>query len=144
MRRVVLDTNIPASGAIALAGTLASVIDAWHSGEFRLITSQSILLELERTFEKPYFRQRLTPEQCSRFTALLQRRATFTQFTVQVQGVATHPEDDLIIATAVSARADYLVTGDTKFQDLGTYQGVAILSPREFLEILAAEELKKG
>jgi predicted nucleic acid-binding protein len=53
--------------------------------------------------------------------------------------VATHPEDDLILATAVSARADYLVTGDQQLQGLGTYQDVTVASPRQFLEILAAQ-----
>jgi predicted nucleic acid-binding protein len=55
--------------------------------------------------------------------------------------VATHPEDDLVLATAVSAHADYLVTGDRKLQRLGSYQGVRILSPREFLAVLAPERL---
>jgi putative PIN family toxin of toxin-antitoxin system len=144
MSRVVLDTNILASGAIASRGTLVRIMDAWHNGDFSLIVSLPILAELERAFEKPYFRQRLTAEQCSRFTTLLRRRATFTPIAVQVQGVATHAEDDLILATAVSARANYLVTGDTKLQDLGTYQGVAILSPREFLELLTVQGLEKG
>ena len=144
MSRVVLDTNILASGAIASRGTLVHIMDAWQNGNFSLIVSLPILTELERTFEKPYFRQRLTAEQCSRFAMLLRRRATFTPIAVRVQGVATHAADDLILATAVSARADYLVTGDTKLQDLGAYQGVTVLSPREFLEFLTPEGLMNG
>jgi hypothetical protein len=42
----------------------------------------------------------------------------------------------LMFYTAASAKADYLVTSDTKLQHVGTYQDVAILSPRRFLEIL--------
>ena len=133
MTRVVLDTNALASGAIAFQGTLASIIDAWRSGEFSLFVSPPILAELERTLEKSYFRQRLTIEQSSRFIVLLRRRATVSPITVPVQGVASHPEDDLVLATAISANADYLVTGDTQLQQLGQYEGVAILSPREFL-----------
>jgi predicted nucleic acid-binding protein len=53
-----------------------------------------------------------------------------------VHNIATHPEDDVILATAVSAKADYLVTGDTKLQHIGMYRGVVILSPRRFLETL--------
>jgi predicted nucleic acid-binding protein len=62
------------------------------------------------------------------------------EITVEVRGVATHPEDDLILATAISARADYLVTGDRQLQALGSYQGVQIVSPRQFLTILQAAE----
>jgi putative PIN family toxin of toxin-antitoxin system len=92
------------------------------------------LEELERTFQKPYFRRYLTAKQSARFLLLLRKRATVSPITVVVHGIATHPEDDRILATAISAKADYLVTGDTKLQRLGTYKAVTILSPRRFLE----------
>jgi putative PIN family toxin of toxin-antitoxin system len=139
MKRVVLDTNILAPGAVSATGTVSRIIDAWRSGQFRVIVSSPILDELQRTFQKPYFRRYRTDEQSSRFIRLLQRRAAVSQVTVSVQGIATHPEDDRILATAVSAKADHLVTGDTKLQRLGTYQAVTILSPRRFLEILKQE-----
>ncbi|MCC7021329.1 MAG: hypothetical protein IT338_00795 [Thermomicrobiales bacterium] len=53
--------------------------------------------------------------------------------------MATHPEDDLILATAVACRASYLVTGDRKLRAVGAFRGVAILSPREFLTRLEDE-----
>jgi putative PIN family toxin of toxin-antitoxin system len=136
MKRVVLDTNMLASGAISATGTVSRILDAWRSGQFRVIVSEPILEKLERTFQKPYFRRHLTDKQSSRFIKLLQRRAAVSPITVSVHGIATHPEDDLILATAVSAKANYLVTGDTKLQHVGTYQDVTILSPRRFLEIL--------
>lgn len=67
---------------------------------------------------------------------LLRRTAVQTPITVEVRGVATHPEDDLILATALSAGAQYLATGDLKVQRLGTYQGVRLLSPRALVEEL--------
>jgi predicted nucleic acid-binding protein len=54
-----------------------------------------------------------------------------------VQGVATQTADDLVLATAVSAGADYLVTRDGKLLQVGSYQGVNIASPTEFLQHLA-------
>jgi putative PIN family toxin of toxin-antitoxin system len=142
--RVVLDANILASGAIAATGTLSRIIDAWRSGTFSVIVSAPILEELERTFQKPYFRRHLTDKQSSRFMMLLQRRATVSPITVAVHGIATDPEDDRILATAISAKADYLVTGDTKLQRLGTYQAVAILTPRKFVETLEHEVSEGG
>jgi uncharacterized protein len=136
VRRVVLDANTLASGAITTIGTLAAILDAWRGGDFSVILSEPILVECERTLQKPYFKRRLTASESSRFMQLLRKRAILSPITVSEQGVATHPEDDLILATAVSAKADYLVTGDTKLQDLGTYSGVRILSPRAFLDLL--------
>ena len=101
--------------------------------------SAPILAELECTLQKPYFRRYLTEKQSSRFLKLLQRRASVSPITVSVHEVATHQEDDLILATAVSAKADYLVTGDSKLLQVGRYRGVAILSPRRFVETLKQE-----
>jgi putative PIN family toxin of toxin-antitoxin system len=137
--KVVLDTNILASGAISAAGTVSTIVDAWRSGQFKVIVSAPILDELERTLQKPYFRQYLTEKQSSRFLKLLQRRASVSPITVSVHEIATHSEDDVILTTAISAKADYLVTGDTKLRRLEMYQGVRILSPRRFLETLTHE-----
>ena len=59
--------------------------------------------------------------------------------TAHVAGAASHPEDDLVLATAVSAGAQYMVTGDAQLRKLGSYEGVTIVSPRRFLEILSQE-----
>lgn len=54
--------------------------------------------------------------------------------------MATHPEDDVVLATAVSVRPSILVSGDTKLQQLGHHQGVTILSPRDFLTLLEQQQ----
>jgi predicted nucleic acid-binding protein len=66
--------------------------------------------------------------------------ATRTPVTVVVAGIATHPEDDLVLAAAVSAGADYLVTGDKQLLRIGRYEGVTIVSPRDFLTLLDKQE----
>jgi predicted nucleic acid-binding protein len=71
-----------------------------------------------------------------RLRAFLESDLAYTPITVHVSGVATHPEDDLVLATAVSAEADYLVTGDRHLLSLGQYQGVRIVTPRDFAAIL--------
>jgi putative PIN family toxin of toxin-antitoxin system len=133
----VLDTNVLASGFVRTnpQSPPVQLIDAWRARLFTLVVSEHILAELERTFAEPYFSTRLTPTQRTADISLISEEATITPITVQVHGIATHSEDDLVLATAVSAKA-YLVTGDRKLQDLGTYQGVTILSPRAFLDLL--------
>jgi uncharacterized protein len=139
---VVLDTNVLASGLASFrnpASTVAALLRLWRLGGFELVTSEYILTELSHTLQSPYFRQRLTPKQIKSAMSLLQSEATSTPITAKVEGVATHPEDDVILATAISAKADYLVTGDAKLQHVGTYKGVTILSPRRFVETLTQE-----
>ena len=141
MITAVLDANVLASGFVRSnpAAAPAQLIDAWQARSYRLALSAHIIAELIHTFEDPYFRRRLTAQQRARFLALLQRRAIITPITAPVEGVATHPEDDLVLATAVSAEAAYLVTGDIKLQQLRTHSEVTILSPRAFLNLLLTD-----
>ncbi|MGH2614218.1 MAG: putative toxin-antitoxin system toxin component, PIN family [Thermomicrobiales bacterium] len=139
MTKAVLDTNVLASGVLGFAAAEQApsrLLHLWQEQRFELIVSEPILAELINTMEKPYFRQRLTVDQIRSTQRLLQDRATLVSLTASVSGVATHSEDDLVLAAAVSARADYLVTGDKQLQLLGAYRGVRILSPRAFLDLL--------
>lgn len=137
--RVVLDTNTLASGVLAHAGSPAStIIDAWREAAFILVVSEDILAELASTLAKPYFAARLAPEDTVAFLELLATAATLVAVEGAVTGVATHPEDDRILECAVVGEAAYLVTGDKKLQELRAYQGVQIVAPRSFVEILAA------
>lgn len=138
MISAVLDTNILASGTITAATAPGQILDAWRDGQFELVVSVHIIDELERTLQKPYFQTHLKPSYTAAFFDLLQNEATIILITAHVQNVATHPEDDLTLATAVSAKADYLVTGDGPLlRKVGpTYQGVNLVTPQKFLQVL--------
>lgn len=138
MNRVVADTNVLASGFVRRhpAAFPVQILDAWRERAFILAISDYLLVELERTLNRPYFATRLNPRQIAAILTLLRTEAMLVGITEPTQRVATHREDDLILATAVAAQADYLVTGDAKLQHIGAYQGVSILSPRDFVELL--------
>ena len=135
-----LDANLLASGLVAReGGTIASIIEAWQAGRFDVGLSQHLYGELARALTQPYFTRRVPPDAIARYLAFVARQATFYAIIVTVSGVATHPEDDLVLATAVSAGADYLVTGDRRFRmRVPSYQRVRVLSPAEFLALLPA------
>jgi predicted nucleic acid-binding protein len=42
----------------------------------------------------------------------------------------------MVIACALQARADYIVTRDKDLLSVGAYQGIRIVTPREFLDLL--------
>lgn len=137
MTQVVLDTNVLVSGFLATRGPLSDIVTALLRNEFRLITSHHILIELERVLERPFFLEQQPQEAIDRYLTLIRRRAEIMTIDVIVHGVATQPADDQVLATAVSGRADYLVTGDRQLLVLGAYQQVKIVTPREFLDLLS-------
>lgn len=61
---------------------------------------------------------------------------------MDVRGVADDEDDDLVLATAVAGRADYLVTGDKGLLALRKFRGVAIITPRTFLDLLLQEDME--
>lgn len=139
--RVVLDTTTLASGAIAPAGgTLATIIDAWQDGRLTVVVSPAILEELTRTLANPYFTRRLGPELALSYLQLVRQTAILAPRAASIPRVATHPEDDLILATACSVQPVVLISSDRQLQHLRRYQGVTILSPRAFLDRFLAGE----
>lgn len=106
-----------------------------------MITSEPLINELSRTLGKPYFTSRLTQEQTQSFINLVRERATVVPITTPIPKVATHPEDDIVLATAESGTASYVVTGDHGLQDLKLFKGIQIVSPRDFAEILQTEKV---
>lgn len=138
MTTAVLDTNILVSGTVTASTPPGQILNAWRDGRFELVTSQHILDEIEKTLQKPYFQSHLTRSEVADFMDLLENKTTITSITADVQNVATHPEDDLTLAAAVSAKADYFVTGDGPLlRKVGKfYQGVSLVTPNDFLKIL--------
>ncbi len=138
MISAVLDTNVLVSGALTSSTIPGQIFNAWRENEFELILSEPIINEIDQVLQKPYFQKHLKSHEITSFMDLLQNEAILTPITTTVHGVTTHPEDDLVLATAVSAKANFFVTGDQPLlQKVGkSYQKVRIVTPKEFLQIL--------
>ena len=119
MIRAVLDANTIASGAARFRlGTSPPVLvlQAWAHGQFELLISDLLVDEVVRTLSKPYFLTHVEPAVHAATVSALKDEATCVAITTTASGAATHPEDDVVLATAVSAMAEYLVTGDRQLQ----------------------------
>ncbi len=95
---------------------------------------------MQRTLATPYFSDRISAQTATQWVDAMNVLARDTVITAEVVGVATHPEDDLVLATAASARADYLVTGDRQLLRLGSFKGVSIISPADFARVLDEQD----
>ena len=133
--RVVLDTNIIVSRYLTLHGRVARIVDLWEQGALDLLTSEVILREYVRVLNYP----RLRPVHRLADAQLVEIEESFREFTQLVEPVETpavvedDPDDDHFLACADSGGADCLVTGDPHLLKLGSYKGISILSPADFL-----------
>ncbi len=139
MIRATLDVNVLASGFQDTPSVPALLVESWIRGAYELLISDHILDGLTRTLQKPYFRRHMTPNQIERVFAILRTRALIVTPSVAVHGIGEDEEDDLVLSTALTGSAAFLVTGDRHLQQIGSYQDLIILPPREFLDVLARD-----
>ena len=131
--KIFLDTNVLAS-AVATRGLCADVLrEVLASHE--LIISDALLKELKRVLQKKF---RVPPSLISEFLNML-RQDTVLVKPADLPSVNIKDKDDLIIlASALCAGADLLVTGDKELLALGKVKNIEIVSPRKFWEKLKA------
>jgi putative PIN family toxin of toxin-antitoxin system len=136
--RAVLDTNVYVSGTILSHGISFEILEAWRRQAYVLITSETIVAEIERVLHYPRIRDRYTvsDQDVERLVESLRADALVIPGDYEVSGVSPDPDDDKFLACALEARADCIVTGDPDLLDLSRYQGIDILKPREFWERL--------
>ena len=138
MTRAVLDANVFVSGIISAQGVPGRILDAWRADQFHLVISYAILQEIERVLQYPKIarRHQWSNDERRNFLAELTLFASLTPGDIRVQVIAECPADDRYLECALEGRADYVVSGDRHLLQLKTYQGISIISPRLFLNIL--------
>ena len=134
-----LDVNVLVSSVIAAQGIPRRIFSAWVLGRYPLITSAAIIAEVAEKLTLPRIARRygVTPDIVDATVVLLQTRASVVIIPAEERRVVTgDPEDDDVLATGRLGAADYLVTGDRGLLALARHGDMAIVSPRQFLEIL--------
>ena len=135
--RLVLDTNTVVSGL--LWGNKPSLlIEAALEGRVEIFTSHTLLLELEDVLPRRKFARRV--EASGFAVAQLTARFALLAKTVApavISPVSADPDDDHVLACALAAQADLVVSGDSHLLNLKSYQQIPIVAPAEALERVA-------
>ena len=129
--RVVLDTNILVS-AIAYPGSIPGrIFSAWQRGQLDVVLSRYILDEMERVL--PRFAQvKLSASGIRDLADSFMFRAEMVE-PVAVREASLRDEADApILGTLLSAKADYLITGDKDL--LALSERYPIVTPAAFWE----------
>ena len=134
--RAVADTNIVIS-ALLWKGAPRELFDAARAGRITLYTSAELLAELAEVLARAKFAERLAAarmnaERLARRYARLASRVTPAEVKPVVPG---DPDDNAVIACALGAGADLIVSGDKQLRNLKIYQGIRIISAAEALAI---------
>lgn len=135
MLRVVLDPGVLVSAVISQTGPPAEILDRWREGELDLILSPKLLNELEDVLLRPKFRDVASEEEARAYAEALAREGLLVRDPEEIPEVTADPGDDYLVALAIAAAADALVSGDKDLTEL-VDPPVPVLTPRRLLERL--------
>ena len=136
--RVFLDTNVIFSGLYSSDSPAGIILDHFTEGKLTVVISQQVLEEVVRTIKEklpvvlPLLRKLL-----GSVSLEIIKAPTSEEIINWTQVI--HPEDAAILAAAINARTDYLVTGDKHFlenPDINERSGLIIVTPKQFLAYL--------
>ncbi|MDQ3179816.1 MAG: putative toxin-antitoxin system toxin component, PIN family [Acidobacteriota bacterium] len=136
--RIVPDTNIVVSG-LFWRGQPRRILDAARDGIIELFTSPVLLEELEDVLSREKFAARLEAAQVTvqelveGYSAL----ATVIDAVPIAPVILADPDDDAVLACALAAEAEIIVSGDSDLLDLKEHQDIRILTATEFLTELS-------
>ncbi len=138
--RVVLDTNVVVS-ALIWGGTPFRLIQAATAGEIELYTSPVLLAELRAVLSRGHLAARLVEQRSSVEEAI----ALYGELAIRVSPLNTprvvpgDADDDHVVAAAVAARADLIVSGDkAHLIPLSSIDGISIVSPAQAVSLVQA------
>ena len=135
--RLVLDTNAAVSGLL-WHGNPGKLIDAAHAGSLSLYTSASLLAELHGVLGREKFTKHLQVRGLTA-TQIFEGYAALTTVVVPAiiaPVIINDPDDDAVLACAVAAKVDLVVSGDPHSAKLAQYEGIPIVAPAEAVERL--------
>jgi uncharacterized protein len=133
MIRVVIDTSVLVSAVISPTGP--QIIDFVIAGKIRPYLTAAVVEEYDRVFEYEHLRH-LDKRRVAKVRGLLIAAAVKVKSRGRLK-ISTHEDDNRIYECAVAAKADYIVTENTKhFRK--PYKTTKIITARQLLKLLEA------
>ena len=139
MLKAVLDTSILVSAFLKHEGVNAKVL-LGGKDRYQLYLSEDILEETSRvllTYERIRKKYHYTDDEALEYLETLRVVAKqVLKKLPKIRVIERDPKDNSVLACALKAKADYIVSKDDHLKDLKEYRGIRIVASQEFLELL--------
>lgn len=133
---VVIDTSVWVS-SVFFRGKPCRILAAWRDERFAVVYTPETLAEIETKLIEKNAQFGGDPADVEGWLEYIKTYARLVPASDTVAGVCRDPDDDKFLDAAISGGADVLVSSDKDLQVLKAFQGVKILSPADFLSLLA-------
>jgi putative PIN family toxin of toxin-antitoxin system len=134
--KAVLDTSVMVSVAFAKEGLARDLRDLIAEEAFILVTSKAILVKLYRVLHHPRTLAQFQPseEDIDEFIGLVLEKALLTPGRYSLHKISDDPTDDIFLACAMEAGADYIVSRDPHLLNLKDFHSAKIIGVKEFID----------
>jgi putative PIN family toxin of toxin-antitoxin system len=132
--KVVVDTNVIVAGLVA-EGVCRDIVKR-RLPACELFTSRALLDELAEKLREKFG---LQPDELP-LLKIYADEATVIKPSRLPKPVCRDADDDEVLAVALAAKAEIILTGDKDLLVLKEFQGIKILSPRQFVEWMDAQK----
>jgi uncharacterized protein len=133
--RLVLDVNVWISGLL-WQGTPRQIIGLARSGAVTIFVSEPILSELQEVLARAKFQSKIRSLGITSqdlMNLVRQLSEVCLPDSVNVPNLRD-PDDEVILGTAIAAKAMVVVSGDLDLLALEEFAGIPILTPADFLD----------
>ena len=145
MYKVVLDSTVLVSAFLTKAGVSAELLQKAKDGGFDMCLAEEILEEVQRAllqYQKIRKRYHYTDQAVIQFVQNLRIVAHLITGLPSIEVVNSDPNDNMVVACALKARANYIVTRDNDLLSLGNYEDIKVVTPENFMGILRGDKHK--
>lgn len=139
--KVVLDTQVFVRALINPFSINAAIMPQHWTDHYTLYLADSTEAELVKILNRASFRRKfpqITNRAVERFLDVLQHVAIRVKVPQPIESVSRDPKDDIFLACAKAAQADFLVSEDNDLLVLKTHYGTRIVNVQTFLAELNA------
>ncbi|MEK9164497.1 MAG: putative toxin-antitoxin system toxin component, PIN family [Chloroflexota bacterium] len=140
--KALVNTNPLVSALLKPEGPSGQIFQRWRGGEFELAVSPTTLAELSDVLRRPHIAKKypLRDRDIQNHLAVLREFGEVAPGNLTLEVIPDDPKDNHVLSAAVETDAACIVSGDRHLLDMGEYQGIRILTPRDFLTILESAD----
>ena len=122
--------------ALAKGGSLETLWRSWQARRFEVLSSPPLIAEVNDVLQRPKLAKLLSQTRLEAMLADLEVLTLPIELTDPYPDFSD-PDDRFLLAMVRDGGADVLVTGDRALLELNTFEGVPVVSAREFLELFS-------
>ena len=131
--KVVIDVNIFVSSFL-WEGNPKKVVDRSIEGTDELYITQEILEQISEVLNRPKFNA--DKEGVKYYMKLIEEIANELISDIKIQNGSRDVDDNIILECGITGNVDYIITGDDDLLVLKEFNGIKIITPKEYLEII--------